>query len=198
MHSMAGNKFKKVITVLFLLLIMIPAGLVQAQTVESSVPYARRQGPDRSGFTLLLTMGVGFQKSGSGDVRTGLGGLNLGIGGFVSPDLAVMFRISGTSVSSKRSYYGGSSYFVSGVAGVSVQFWPSDSFNFEGGVGSGISGTSGSYSSGRRGYGFILGGAYSFYHKNKGSLQIGIEYAPAIYEYGTIHNVSIAFGWQLL
>ena len=198
MNSMAGIKLKKIITVLFLLLIMIPIGSVQAQTVGSSEPYVRRQGPDRSGFTLLLTMGVGFQKSGSSDVRTGLGGLNLGIGGFVSPDLAVMFGLSGTSVSSRRSYYGGNSYYVSGVGGVSVQYWASDSFNFEGGVGSGISGSSGSYSNGQRGYGFILGGAYSFYHKNKGSLQIGIEYAPAIFEFGTIHNVSIAFGWQLL
>ncbi len=40
-----------------------------------------KTGPDRGGFTLLLTMGLGLQNdTGVQESAVGLGGLNLGIG----------------------------------------------------------------------------------------------------------------------
>ncbi len=174
---------------------MIPAGIVLAQTVESANEPVAPQGPDRSGFTLLLTMGVGFQKLDAGrDWGTGLGGLNLGIGGFVSPNLAVLFRFSGTNVRYGEPYeFLGD--VVSGFAGPSVQYWASDSFNFEGGLGVGVVG----YENGgsRRAVGALLAAGYSFYHKKKSSLQVGLEYSFVASSKGA-HNLIIAFGWQLL
>jgi hypothetical protein len=180
---------------IFLLVAMIPASQVAAQAVDSLPVSAAPQGPDRSGFTLLLTMGVGFQKLDAGrDWGTGLGGLNLGLGGFVSPNLAVLFRFSGTNVRYGEPYeFLGD--IVSGFAGPSVQYWASDSFNFEGGLGVGVVG----YENGgsRRAVGALLAAGYSFYHKKKSSLQVGIEYS-FVASWGGAHNLIIAFGWQLL
>ena len=150
-------------------------------------------GPDRSGFTLLLTLGLGLQSgeyvaqsylyafmpeyaSGS---ETGLGGLNLGIGGFVTPDLAVMFRISGTNVQYESTMPGHvDTDVVSGVGGVSVQYWINDTINLEGGFGYGIANAEPGTE--ETGYGLILGAGFSFFHRGKNSLQVGIEYAPGV------------------
>lgn len=198
------SRILAIILFTFFLWAFIPAGTSLAQEIGGmpvpekeieSESNSQRYG--RDGFTLLLTMGLGLQQGSfsDGDVRTGLGGLNLGIGGFVSPDLAVMFRISGTSVQTSN-YWGGSRDFVSGVGGIAVQYWASDSFNVEAGLGMGFWGTE--YDLGGRGAGVILGGAWSFYHGNTSSLQLGLEYAPAFVGGTTIHNLCLAFGWQLL
>ncbi|MEN8008271.1 MAG: hypothetical protein ABFS42_14740 [Candidatus Krumholzibacteriota bacterium] len=165
-----------------------------AQTVEPASAPAAPQGPDRSGFSLLLTLGLGLQKVASSDMETGLGGLNLGIGGFVSPDLAVMFRFSGTSVTYDEWY--GNIDFTSGVGGPCVQYWVDDSINLEGGLGLGFADNGEGWDD--QGFGVILGFGYSFYHKKKTSFQMGVELAPAFIDGETIHNISIAFGWQLL
>ena len=181
----------------FLLLALIPAGPARAQTAEPAPVPSAPEGPDRSGFTLLLTMGVGFQKMDSHlDWKTGLGGLNLGIGGFVSPKVAVMFRFSGTKVR-----YGSNDNFyregdvVSGVFGPAVQYWASDSFNFEGGLGAGA--ISFEHGGSSRAVGAILAAGWSFYHKKKSSLQLGVEYSY-VGSSGGAQNFIIAFGWQLL
>jgi len=63
-----------VFAAVFFSVFLIPYGNVLAQAVETQVAKPAPQGPDRSGFTLLLTMGVGFQKlGGSSDWETGLG-----------------------------------------------------------------------------------------------------------------------------
>jgi hypothetical protein len=169
---------------------LIPHGNALSQIVETPVAKSAPQGPDRSGFTLLLTMGVGFQKLGdSRDWETGLGGLNLGIGGFVSPDLAVMFRLSGTTV--QYGIYD----IVSGVGGPGVQYWVSDSFNLEGALGLGFVDYGGGWN--QQAVGMLLGMGYSFYHKKKTSFQLGLEYGHVFTGSG-VHSLVIAFGWQLL
>ena len=167
---------------------LIPAGAALAQAEQAATT---PQGPNRGGFTLLLTMGVGLQSNEMTDESTaGLGGLNLGIGGFVSPDLAVMFRASGTNVSFDNRDV------VSGVGGVSVQYWANDVVNLEGGAGFGFANADpGTEESG---FGLIIGAGFSFFHRGKNSLQVGVEYAPVFLDFGNVHNVSIAFGWQLL
>jgi hypothetical protein len=200
-----------VVLALFITLLAAPA-LAQMEPVEDS-----SAGPDRSGFTILLTLGLGMQ---SGEFvvegyeyafmpeytagsETGLGGLNLGIGGFVTPDLAVMFRISGTNVqyeSTSDSRW--DTEVISGVGGVSVQYWINDAINLEGGFGYGIAsieppGTE--KRTDKNGYGLIVGTGFSFFHRGKNSLQIGIEYAPVYFENGDfVHNLCIAFGYQRL
>lgn len=178
-----------------LLSFLITAGTAMAQTEEAKTP---RQGPNRAGFSLLLTMGVGLQNQEAlNESTTGLGGLNLGIGGFISRDLAVMFRFSGTNVTfDDVGPFQRRVDSVSGVGGPAIQYWVSDYVNVEGGLGFGIANTDpGTEESG---FGVILGVGFSFFHRGKNSLQIGVEYAPVFVDTGNVHNVSIAFGWQLL
>jgi len=150
---------------------------------------------DRGGFTLLLTLGAGYQNDAAlSESAWGLGGLNLGIGGFLNEDLALMFRVSGTNVSYDVTG-GGSVSQVSGVGGVGVQYWPNDKVNVEGAVGMGfwdLEGTS------DQSFGLILGAAYAFFNSGKHNLQVGLEYAPAFTDPDTVHNLGIVFGWQFL
>jgi hypothetical protein len=199
------------VLVVFIAMLTAPA-LAQMEPVED--PSA---GPDRSGFTILLTLGLGLQSGEyvvegyeysfvpeySSGSEIGLGGLNLGIGGFVSPDLAVMFRISGTNVQyESASDNRWDTGVVSGVGGVSVQYWINDAINLEGGFGYGIASVEPPGTEKRTdktGYGFIVGAGFSFFHRGKTSLQAGVEYAPVILDGGKfVHNLCIAFGYQRL
>lgn len=178
-----------------LLSVCLTTGTAIAQTEDAT---NTRRGPNRAGFSLLLTMGVGLQNQEAlNESTTGLGGLNLGIGGFISPDLAVMFRFSGTNVTfDDVGPFQRRVDSVSGVGGPAIQYWVSDYVNVEGGLGLGIANTDpGTEESG---FGVILGVGFSFFHRGKNSLQIGVEYAPVFIDAGNVHNVSIAFGWQLL
>lgn len=147
-------------------------------------------GPERGGFTLLLNLGVGLQHDAwIGTTETGLGGLNLGIGGFVSDNLALLFRASGTTAD-----YGGISQ-TSGVGAVSAQYWATDKLSLEGGVGFGFWTVEGSNDTGA---GIVLAAGYSVFNRGKHNLSIGVEYAPAFTDPDTVHNIGIVFGWQLL
>jgi hypothetical protein len=147
-------------------------------------------GPDRGGFTLLLNLGLGYQNDGAlPDAETGLAGLNLGIGGFLTDDLALWFRASGTVVSYPSFTQ------TSGVGAPALQYWVNDRFNVEGGVGIGFWDVEGVNEGG---LGLILGAGYAVFNSGKHNLQIGVEYAPAFTNPETVHNVGVTFGWQLL
>jgi len=165
---------------------------VAAVLILSAGAAFAQEPPNRSGFSLLLTMGVGFQSTEFLDESAvGLGGLNLGIGGFLTPDLALFFRISGTNVNQTDFDI----TTVSAVGGPSVQWWVNDSINLEGGLGFGVVDYEGFDDNG---FGLILGAGFSVFHRGKNSLQFGVEYAPVFVDSGNVQNVSIAFGWQLL
>src|SRR5687768_3032763 len=108
---------------------------------------------DRGGFTALVDLGLGVQNdSAIEETAVGLAGLNFGVGAFLTENLAVMFRISGTNV----GYDLGVDYGqVSGVAAPTVQFWQSDKFNVEAGAGLGY--WRGDNDDASRGFGLILG-----------------------------------------
>ena len=149
-----------------------------------------QEAPDRSGFTMLLNVGVGFQRDEFFAVtETGVEGINLGLGAFVNEDMAIMFRTSGTTV----SYDAGSQ--VSGVAGPVLQYWFNEKVNFE--IGGGV----GLWSFGDAddtALGLIFGVGYSIWNNAGHSLYVGGEYAPAFTDPATVHNFGIVFGWQLL
>lgn len=149
------------------------------------------EGPQRSGFTLLLDIGLGVQNDAFlEETNTGLAGLNLGIGGFLNENLALMFRASGTNVE-----IGNGVRQTSGVAGPAIQYWVSDNLNFIVGGGYGfwdIEGTSES------GGGLILGIGYTVANLGKHNFQIGLDFAPAFTDPDTVYNFGILIGWQLL
>jgi hypothetical protein len=167
---------------------------IEPARVTFAAPTAQAPAPaERQGFTLLLNMGFGVQHDGGmQESATGLSGLNLGIGGFLNKNLAVMFRLSGTNVTYDSFFYGRFDQ-ISGVGGVTLQFWPSDRFNIEGGAGFGLWTTE--FES-EAGFGFIVAGNAVVFHKGKHYLLVGAEYAPAFTDWGTIQNFGITFGYQ--
>ena len=149
-----------------------------------------QDGPDRSGFTMLLNLGVGFQRDQFlEETNTGLAGLNLGLGGFLNPNLALMFRASGTNVSI------GPVNQISGTGALSVQYWPAERFNFEAGVGFGFWDIEGA---GDEGLGLVLATSYAFWSNGKHNLYVGAEFAPVFADPDPIYNMGLVFGWQLL
>jgi hypothetical protein len=156
----------------------------------STSPALGQGAPNRGGFTLLLNIGVGFQRDEFiGTTETGLGGLNLGIGGFVNPDMALWLRVSGTNVD-----YGGTRQ-VSGVGGPGIQYWVNDRVNLEGVVGVGFWDVEGINETG---FGAMLGASVVLFNRGGHNFQLGVEYAPAFTDPETVHNIGIVFGWQLL
>jgi hypothetical protein len=151
----------------------------------------------RTGFTLELGLGVGHQlTSGSGvsESAIGLAGLTLGIGGFVSPSAGVLFRISETNVS-----YDNDVRQVSGVLGPIVQLWPADELKIEAGPGFSFAVTETPLGDAREtGWGLMLGLGFAVWQGHGHSLQLALEYAPAVLDGLTVHNTGLTFNWQLL
>jgi hypothetical protein len=144
---------------------------------------------ERGGFTLLVDLGVGIQKDdGVGDSAAGVAGLNVGVGAFLTKNLALMFRFSGTDVSYDRYSQ------VSGVVGPMVQYWLSDRINVRAGGGLGFWSSD---DQSDHGFGLILGAGVTVFNRGKHNLQVGFEYAPAFTD-GKVHNFGITFGYQLL
>ncbi len=146
--------------------------------------------PDRGGFTMLLALGVGRQNDlALPEAKTALAGLNLGLGAFLTDDLALWFRASGTTADYDVFQQ------TSGVGAPVLQYWVNDKFNIEGGVGVGfwtIEDTN------EAGLGVMAGLGFVIFNSGRHNLQIGVEYAGAFMEPETIHNMGLTFGWQLL
>jgi len=175
-----------------LLAMLVPAIIPLTSTLCHA--QTGQMAPQRGGFTLLLSLGVGIQKDQAFDKsETGLAGLNLGIGGFLNEDLALMFRVSGTSADYASS--SASLSQISGVGGAAVQYWLNDRFNLEGGAGVGFWDIEGTQDSS---FGLILGTGFVFFNRGKHNLQLGVEYAPAFTDPETVHNVGVVLGYQLL
>ena len=129
-----------------------------------------------------------------GETEVGLTGLNLGVGGFLTRDVALMFRLAGTNV---QYDVGASGDYrqVSGVGASTLQYWVSDRFNIEAGAGLGFWSTDDEVEAG---LGLILGTGVTIFNRGKHNLQFGVQYAPAFTNPGTIHNVGFTFGYQFL
>ena len=147
----------------------------------------------RRGFTVLVNLGLGIQTdSYYEETAIGLAGANLGLGGFVKRDLAVMGRFSGTNATQDTGLF--SVRQISGVGGATLQYWVNDRFTVEGGAGVGfwMDDTDDS----ETGFGLILSATTVIFNRGGNNLHLGVEYAPAFIESGTIHNFGITFGYQ--
>ena len=169
-----------------------PPGTPPSSTSAPGPP-AELTGPGiRQGFTALVNFGVGVQRIGELDPSFGFAGVNVGVGGFLTNDLAVLVRFSGTSVNRDLGSFD-SVTLLSGVLGPTVQYWVSDRINIQGGVGPSFWEEG---SSRETGLGLIVGMGAVVYSKRKHSLQVGVEYAPAFTDSATVHNLGVTFGYQ--
>lgn len=176
-------------------------GSMQQASPGNRVASSNQANFNRDGFTLLLSIGLGFQAI-EGESETGLGGLNLGLGGFINENLAVMARVSGTTVSDSES--GIEASLTSGTFAVALQYWINDKLYVEGGPGLGFARAElsiaglGSETADETGFGLVLGAGFVVFNKGKNNIQIGLEYAPAFVEDLNINNIGITVGYQLL
>ena len=177
----------------------------EAPEAQQRVIQSNQTGPERGGFTLLLSLGVGFQSLDgefTDESATGLGGLNLGLGGFIGDKTAIMARVSGTNAT--YEIVDGAEFSVlSGTLALTLQYWISDTVFIEGGPGVGFGEISaettfGSVSEDETGFGIVVGGGFVVFNKGKNNIHIGIEYAPAFLDGIDINNIGITVGYQLL
>lgn len=112
-------------------------------TSEMAAPGRTKAGPERKGVT--FEAGIGASLTSLGDAagagvsgsRFGLAPLNLALGGFLTRDVALSFRITGTSVF-HDSLGGGTRQMVLGFYGPSLQVFLSDDVFVSGGIGLGL------------------------------------------------------------
>ena len=174
--------------------VAIPAfGVLALSLLGFTAPLDAQEQPERSGFTLLLSIGAGLQDDKALDEsKFGLAGLNLGIGGFLNEKTALWFRASGTTATYDTPF--GDFTQTSAFFGPAIQYWVDPRFALEGGVGGGIWDADGENESG---LGILVGGTWVFWTNGGHSLSLGAEYAPAFTDPETVHNFGFVFGWQL-
>lgn len=161
----------------------------QTKPAPPTVPASAQ--PNGRGFTALVNGGVGIQHdAGFGATATGLAGPNGGAGWFLTPRLAALFRVSGTTA--KYSDLDDLKQ-VSGVVGGTAQYWLTDRIAVEGGAGVGywsIGGVS------DQDLGLVLGASAVIFRRGSHHVLAGGEYAPVFTEGGTVHNAGITVGYQ--
>ena len=75
----------------------VPLFAITAVMIAAAAGNAAAQA-DRGGFTLVVDLGAGIQNDTALDeTGKGLAGLNFGAGGFLSPNMEIMGRMSGTN-----------------------------------------------------------------------------------------------------
>ena len=169
-----------------------PPGGYAPQPYYQPMPVA--PGPQRDGVTVGLDLGLGFTRGSAGgesDTEGGLSGLNISLGGFVSPTMAILLRISGTT------FDGGSDFtFVNAFLGGAVQAWVAPRVFVGGGAGIAIftctdcdDSESGFALTGRAGFEISQG-------RNSG-FHIAAEITPSFYDNDvSITSIGLQIGWQ--
>ena len=141
-------------------------------------------------FTALANLGVGFQNDEFyGETANGLAGLNFGAGVFLTPDLAVLGRFSGTRVTFDTVNIEQSS----GVFGGTVQYWLNNWASIEAGVGYGR--WKDEFDDSDGGFGLILGFGATVFQRGPHHVRAGFEYAPVFTDF-KVHNMGLTIGYQ--
>jgi hypothetical protein len=166
-----------------------PATFVnRAQTPAPPAP-ASAQTSGR-GFTIFATAGFGIQSdSGFEETGTGIAGINLGAGWFLTDQIAVLFRISGTRVKFENL---GDLSQSAGVIGGTVQYWLTDRVNVEGGAGIGFWRTEGADD---QGFGIILAASGVVWRSGNHHVIVGGEFSRAFTDSANVNNFGITGGY---
>lgn len=193
----------------------LAAGSVAVAMVLGSAAMVSAQAPapesQRQGFTFLLSLGAGMQGGldDALDYEIGLAGLNVGLGGFLSPELAILGRISGTFTARESSagFEDVDFTVLHGFVGPSVMFFLSDRFSLEAGVGLGIVNGEATaetdlgritVSNSDEGLGVLLGAAAPLTYLGGGgyALTLGTDVNLGFFEDGTMLSVGLLLGIQ--
>lgn len=159
--------------------------------------------PYRSGFTLELGIGFGvthlLPKGGTNETKIGLAPLSLSLGGFVTPQLAIMFRMAGTSYF-HRTVLDQLQTSVLGFYGVHVQWWFNRWLMLSGGPGLALYGVVFNRTSIdakiKAGFGLSVRLGFAFATWRHHALRFSLELFPSIFQKMTIMAEALNFEWQ--
>jgi hypothetical protein len=202
---MTTRMMKKTIVLGALALLAVPS-LAAAQAPPPPPPPggyaapAETAGPDRSGMTFELSLGLGITSvtpdEGSGDSYNGISGLNIGVGGWISPKTALTVRVAGTSF---REDFGDLDVqFIAGLLGVSAQQMVTEQLWVGGGIGIGILTDDQDGTDSESGLGLDLRAGYNFYQSRKNAFNASIEVTPGFFDGGRVTGIGLQLGWQAL
>jgi Outer membrane protein beta-barrel domain len=151
------------------------------------------QAPARTGFTVLANLGVGFQNDDFyEETATGLAGLNFGAGWFLTDNVAVLGRISGT----RATFDTFDVTQTSAVYGGSIQYWLNNWASIEGGVGLGRWSDSDGLS--ENGWGLIVAFNATVFQRGRHHVRAGVEWAPVFTDTSNIQNIGVTVGYQFV
>ncbi|MDD9967656.1 MAG: hypothetical protein OXR73_15590 [Myxococcales bacterium] len=164
----------------------------------------------REGFTMEIGIGLAFTHlsfdlpSGvvlgvARETEFGLAPPSLSLGGFLYQDLALVFRIAGTSWFSDR-VPGRTIMFQSTFVGGAIQYWLSNSLFLGAGIGLALLDNYLFSDDVESNTGLMLTGrvGYSFYHNSGHSFALVGEFFPAFYDDATSCGLAANLEWQLL
>jgi hypothetical protein len=161
---------------------------------------AATSGPDRSGMTFELSLGLGITSvapdNGDGESYNGLSGLNLGVGGWISPNTALTVRIAGTSF--HQDFGGVDVQLIAGLLGITAQQYVNDQMWVGGGVGIGILTDDQDETEAESGLGLDLRAGYNFYQSTKNAFNVALEITPGFFDGGRVTGIGLQVGWQAL
>jgi hypothetical protein len=128
------------------------------------------------------------------ETRFGLAPLSIGIGGFLAPQVALLFRISGTS------FFENDEQWTNTFIGGAVQYWPADLVFVGAGVGFATFGKNVWLTRNRAdtltGYGFSARAGISVGNWTHHNLRLSVEVIPSFYESTRVLGSAVAFEWQ--
>lgn len=179
-----------------------PEGEAPPEVVRGGVT---NDGPHRQGFTLELGLGAAMTHTvhdsyygGGSNTGFGIAPLSLSVGGFVSPKVALLARIAGTSSFETRG--DSTAQMVNGFYGAHVQYWISDEVMISGGPGLTIRGQNSWIGPTghdlETGYGASVRVAYSFFNAKHHSVRFAVEAFPSVYKHDVVLGTALNLEWQ--
>jgi hypothetical protein len=157
-------------------------------------PMPQPTGPQRDGITVGVDIGLGMTHVSLGDFGSdsegGLSGLNLSLGGFLSPSMAIILRVSGTTFGEF-----GADQSISGFLGGAVQAWVGPKFFVGGGAGIGI--LTCSNCEAETGFAVTGRAGFEFGQRATSGWHVAAEVTPAFYDNDVrVTSIGLQIGWQ--
>jgi hypothetical protein len=168
---------------------------------------ARAEQPDRSGFTVEAHLGISnvidSPDTGGSVNAFGIAPIGVGLGGFITPDFALLARITGASMYAK--VYDQEEQLGLNFLGIVGQYWPADQVMLSAGAGAATFAPNLLLTNmskeqveafSRSGYGFSLRGGYSFGVWESHSLRVSAEVLPAVFDESFVVGSSVIVEYQ--